>query len=59
MSRENINFMNGSKKGRSGRSKSPGGVFGGFDDVPERGSAVKDNSMSNSEPAWYRALKKN
>lgn len=59
MSRENFNYLNGSKKGRSGRSKSPGGAFGGFDEIPERGSAVKDSSMSNAEPAWYRALKKN
>lgn len=61
MSRENFNYLNGaSKKGRSGRSKSPHG--GAFEEmmIPERGSAVKDLSMSGvAEPAWYRALKKN
>ncbi len=54
---------------RSSRSKSPGhSLIGGggngmsFDEVPERGSAVKFDQSNNSmggEPAWYRALKKN
>ena len=61
---------NSSKRmNRSSRSKSPGhSLIGGgngmsFDDVPERGSAVKfdqsNNSIGGGEPAWYRALKKN
>ena len=54
---------------RSSRSKSPGhSLIGGgngvsFDEVPERGSAVKFDqsaaSIGGGEPAWYRALKKN
>jgi hypothetical protein len=63
MSRENFNFMNASQKNknsRSGRSKSPGnGLFQSDEMIPERGSAVKDLSMSGAEPAWYKALKKN
>lgn len=60
-SKENISR----KMNRSNRSKSPGQTLGmnSFDEVPERGSAVKfdqsTNSMGGAEPAWYRALKKN
>jgi hypothetical protein len=53
---------------RSSRSKSPGHSMIGrgngvsFDEVPERGSAVKidqsNNSVAGGDPAWYRALKK-
>jgi hypothetical protein len=51
MSRENFNYLNVSKKARSGRSKSPHGGAGASDEVPERGSAVKDLSVSGGEPA--------
>ena len=49
---------------RSNKSKSPGNHLGNkgmsFDEYPEKGSAVKDQSMNAGDnPAWYRALKKN
>ncbi len=51
-------------KRRNNKSKSPGHQLGNngmsFDELPEKGSAVKDHSMIAGEnPAWYRALKKN
>jgi hypothetical protein len=59
------------KMNRSSRSKSPGhtlkdGFSTSYDEVPERGSAVKFDKSSHSinasglgaEPAWYKALKK-
>jgi hypothetical protein len=70
MSMGGVMKENSSKRmNRSSRSKSPGhSLIGGgngtsFDEVPERGSAVKfdqsNNSIGGGEPAWYRALKKN
>jgi hypothetical protein len=54
---------------RNTRSKSPGNNLGNnigmsFDEIPERGSAVKggnDQSINNrgDAPVWYNVLKKN
>lgn len=69
LSQSMMSYNGGSKennnKRRSSRSKSPGYMLGNnvsFDEIPERGSAVKMDQSSASignEPAWYRALKKN
>jgi hypothetical protein len=67
------NNYGGNTKGKSNarntRSKSPGNNLGNingmsFDEVPERGSAVKggnDQSINNrgDAPVWYNVLKKN
>jgi hypothetical protein len=42
------------RKSNKSRSKSPSK----FDNIPEKGSAVKNLNESGSVPAWYKALKK-
>ena len=60
----------GKSNARNSRSKSPGNNLGNingmsFDEIPERGSAVKGgmdqsiNNRSGDTPAWYTAPKKN
>ena len=52
-SKENI-----MRKMNKSRSKSPGHYNLSFDEVPEKGSAVKSFSEGDgSQPAWYKALK--
>ena len=59
----------GKNNARNTRSKSPGNNLGNingmsFDEIPEKGSAVKggfDQSINNrgDAPVWYNVLKKN